>query len=124
MTPFWTYSQGTGKLYDPKGKHLHTGYSGRGDGRNNCNLQHVRGVGPTPQGWWRIGKPRDSKRVGPFALDLLPEPGTETFGRSAFIIHGDNSRGDQSASSGCIIMPRKVRNAIWDSGVHLLCVVP
>ena len=124
MNLHWTYSQGTGKLYDPSGKHVHTGYSGSGRGRNNCELQHVRNVGPIPQGWWAIRKPRNSEKVGVFAMPLTPLEGTETHGRSAFMIHGDNTRGDQSASNGCIIAIRKVRNAIWDSGVHLLRVIP
>lgn len=120
----WTYSQGTGNLYDPKGKHVATGYSGHGKGRNNCALQHVRRVGPIPQGLWKIGTPRNSKNVGPFAMDLTPMDGTETFGRSAFMIHGDDGDAELDESRGCVIFPRRVRNAIWDSGDCVLKVVP
>jgi hypothetical protein len=49
-------------------------------------------------------------------------PLTETFGRSALMIHGDNRTG--TASEGCIILPRRVRHIIWDSGERKLKVVP
>jgi hypothetical protein len=120
----WTYSQGTGVLTDPNGQKVATGYSGHGHGRNNCELQHVRGVGPIPQGLWIIGKPRNSVNVGPFAMDLTPVPLTETFGRSAFMIHGDNGDKVLDESRGCIIFPRRVRHIIWDSGERKLKVVP
>lgn len=117
----WTYSQGTGELTDPEGRVVAVGYSGKGHGKNNCDMQHVRNVGPIPRGFWVMRKPYDSKKVGPFAIPLKPSEGTETFGRSAFLIHGDNGTG--TASEGCIILARKVRNAIWDSGVRVLQVV-
>lgn len=119
----WTYSQGTGQLTDPDGRVVAVGYSGRGPGRNNCEKQHIKATGPIPRGLWSIGTPRDSKRVGPFSMDLLPMAGTETFGRSALMIHGDNRQANGTASSGCVILARKWRNAIWDSGVRVLEVV-
>jgi hypothetical protein len=118
----WTYSQGTGKLFDPQGNHVATGYSGKGPGKNNCAMQHVRNVGPIPQGLYIIGKPYDSKKVGPYAIPLAPDPGNEMFGRSAFLIHGDNRT--HTASEGCIILPRRTRNAIVDSGEVLVKVIP
>ncbi len=60
----WTYSQGTGALTDPDGRHIHTGYSGKGQGRNNCAWQKVVGVGPIPQGLWVMGKVYNSRKVG------------------------------------------------------------
>jgi hypothetical protein len=45
------------------------------------------------------------------------------YGRSAFLIHGDNFQNDRSASSGCIILPRTVRETVWDRGDHLLTVL-
>ena len=118
----WTYSQGTGVLTDPNGQKVATGYSGKGIGKNNCSMQHIPSVGPIPQGLWIIGMPRNSVNVGPFAMDLTPVPLTETFGRSALMIHGDNRTG--TASEGCIILPRRVRHIIWDSGERKLKVVP
>ena len=118
----WVYSQGTGKLMHPDGRGFATGYSGAGNGKNNCALQHVKNVGPIPQGLWHIGSVYDSKKVGPFAIRLEPDATTHTFGRSAFLINGDNST--HTASEGCIILSRRVRNAIIDSGVKLLQVIP
>jgi hypothetical protein len=117
----WTYSQGTGKLTDKDGKHIATGYSGKGQGKNNCEMQHVKGVGPIPRGLYIIGKPYDSKKVGPFALPLKPNSENEMHGRSAFLVHGDNR--DGTASEGCIIVPRRVRHVIYDSGDRVLNVV-
>jgi hypothetical protein len=117
----WTYSQGTGRLLDPEGKHVATGYSGKGIGKNNCDMQHVRAVGPIPVGTYTIGTPYNSKKVGPFALPLKPDPRNQMFGRSAFLIHGDNATG--TASEGCIIMPRRVRDMIAQSAHKVLKVV-
>jgi hypothetical protein len=118
----WTYSQGTGKLLDPSGRHVATGYSGKGSGKNNCEMQHVKNVGPIPQGLYIMGKPYDSAKVGPFAIPLEPDQFNKMFGRSAFLIHGDNKTG--TASEGCIILPRKTRNAMFDSGKRVLKVIP
>ena len=118
----WTYSQGTGMLYDPDGTHIATGYSGKGKGKNNCGLQHVRNVGPIPQGVYTIGQPYKSAKVGPFALPLTPHPDNEMFGRSAFLVHGDNRTG--TASEGCIILGRMVRDRLNYSMVRTLTVVP
>ena len=118
----WTYSQGTGNLLDPSGKLVATGYSGHGHGKNNCDLQNVPNVGPIPRGYWILGKPYDSKKVGPYAIPLKPVLETETFGRSAFLVHGDNGQG--TASEGCIIFPRRVRHMMIDSGDKVLKVVP
>ena len=117
----WTYSQGTGRLTDKHGKHIATGYSGKGQGKNNCDMQHVKNVGPIPRGLYTIGKPYDSKKVGPFALPLKPNSENEMHGRGSFLFHGDNR--DGTASAGCIILPRKVRNLIWDSDDRILLVV-
>ena len=119
----WTYSQGTGNLLDPSGKLVATGYSGHGHGKNNCDLQHVPNVGPIPRGYWILGKPYDSKKVGPYAIPLKPVLETETFGRSAFLCHGESSKNPGNASEGCIIFKRNVRNMMWDSGDRLLLVV-
>jgi hypothetical protein len=118
----WTYSQGTGKLFDPQGNHVATGYSGKGPGKNNCEMQHVRNVGPIPQGIYTIGQAYNSAKVGPFALPLTPDPKNNMFGRSAFLIHGDNKTG--TASEGCIILGRMIRDKISYSVDRVLKVIP
>jgi hypothetical protein len=70
------------------------------------------GAGPIPPGRWTIGAPVDDLQTGPFSLPLTPEPGTETYGRSAFLIHGDNPSMNESASHGCVIAARDIREAI------------
>lgn len=117
------YSQSTGKLTHD-GELIATGYSGHGDGVNNPAAQAIHSVGPVPQGLWEIGAQMDHTSVTghnlPLSMRLTPQPGTETFGRSGFLIHGDNVKGDRSASQGCIILPRDVRNLIAASADKLL----
>lgn len=119
----WTFVQSTGALL-LNGAHFTFGYSGCGDGKNNPALQGVRQVGPIPCGRWKIvGQPFDSPANGPFCLRLAPNHGTDTLGRSGFLIHGDSLSDPGNASRGCIILPRAIRKAIWASGdVDLLVV--
>jgi hypothetical protein len=119
---FWTWDQSAGLMLDPDGKRFAGGYSGKGEGLNNPAMQHVVATGPIPQGWYRIGPLRSSKRTGKNIADLTPLPGTNTFGRSAFQLHGDNSKGNRSASSGCIIV-NPIRVVLINSNVDLLKVV-
>lgn len=118
----WIYSQGTGKLYSPDGIHVATGYSGKGRGKNNCAMQDMPNVGPIPQGIYTIGQAYNSAKVGPFALPLKPDPSNEMHGRSAFLIHGDNKTG--TASEGCIILPRMMRDTLNYSNIRKLEVIP
>lgn len=66
-------------------------------------------VGPIPRGLWAVGAARKWRGM-PFVYDLTPHEGTETFGRTEFLIHGDNAIGD--ASTGCIILDRPHRLAL------------
>lgn len=115
----WVWDQSDGRLYR-NGKSVAVGYSGKGAARNNPAMQNVRATGPIPQGKWFIGKPKRSARTGPHVMDLTPD-GHDAFGRSAFQIHGDNATG--TASSGCIILPRAIREMISNSGDNRLTVI-
>jgi len=109
------YEQSTGGFYDcrwPKPIFMAAGYSGKGGCINQPDCQSVVGIGPIPQGRYRIGAARTHHRLGPVCLPLTPDAGNDMFGRSGFYIHGDNRRGDRSASSGCIILGRVVRDLI------------
>jgi uncharacterized protein RhaS with RHS repeats len=119
----WEYSQSTGQI-SQKGNAVGTGYAGAGVGRNNSAMQSVPNVGPIPQGTWFIGNAYNSPKAGPITIVLTPSTGTNTFGRSAFGIHGDNSAGNQSASEGCIVVNPSVRNLILNSGDNELVVGP
>lgn len=119
----WTYRQNTGELLHD-GALVAKGYSGHEEGYDNPALQHVRCVGPIPQGKWIVeGPPFDTEIHGPFVLRLQPAPGTNTFGRSGFLMHGDSKRHPGMASEGCIIMARPVREQVWDSGDRDLEVI-
>jgi hypothetical protein len=116
----WSWDQSEGALY-LDGRRVARGYSGRGEGRNNPAMEIERSIGPIPAGRWRIGPPRTSPRTGPHVMDLTPID-HDAHGRSAFQIHGDNAAGD--ASSGCIVLPRAVRERISEGGLRVLEVTP
>jgi hypothetical protein len=119
----WTYSQRTGELQQDS-KHVATGYSGAGSGKNNPKMENVPNVGPIPQGDWTIvGPPVNTAEHGPYVLILKPSADTPTFGRDGFLLHGDSKESPGCASHGCVIMPRPVREQVWKSGDRDLEVV-
>jgi hypothetical protein len=119
----WKYAIGGRELGHNGTLVFHGGYSGNGPGLNNPSEEAVQGVGPLPEGRYRIAGIAADNHTGPFSLLLQPEAGTEMHGRAGFRIHGDNSKGNFSASHGCIILPPQVRHQIWDSGDRELEVV-
>jgi hypothetical protein len=110
----WTYSQSTGQLARD-GQFVATGYSGFGIGRNNPSEQAMPNVGPIPQGHYNIGPPFEAAIQGPCTMRLTPV-GHDALGRDGFLIHGDNLTHD--ASTGCIVLPREVRESIASSEDH------
>jgi hypothetical protein len=118
----WTYNQVDGTLLHD-GEQAGEGYSGFADGKNNPEMQNVHDVGPIPVGTYQIGEPHDTTTHGPHVMALTPVAPTDTFGRDGFLIHGDSIAAPGTASHGCIIMPRNVRDAISTSGDTDLRVV-
>jgi Protein of unknown function (DUF2778) len=119
----WTYRQSTGALTH-NNVLVGSGYSGHGEGLNNPAMEAAQGVGPIPAGDYHIGAPKDPPdHLGPIAMPLTPAPGNAAHGRSAFFMHGDNAAADHTASDGCIIMPRTVRETVCDSDDHDLTVI-
>lgn len=110
----WTYNQLTG-AFTHNGESIATGYSGFEAGKNNPAMQGEANVGPIPKGRYSIGERFDSETHGPIVMRLTPAEGTDTFGRSGFLIHGDSLRNPGEASHGCLILPRPVRIAIAQS---------
>ena len=106
------------------GVFLVRGYSGHGEGLNNGLFQYVHNVGPIPVGLYSVGPPVLHPGLGPVVLQLKAHPYTETKGRSGFYIHGDNAKGDQSASEGCIVIGRAERQSVASGGFRWLAVVP
>jgi type VI secretion system (T6SS) effector TldE1-like protein len=120
----WIYRQVSGQIAPVGGSVLETGYSGAGEGKNNPAKQDVQKVGPIPIGAYSIGAPTDTVTHGPYVLTLSPFPANAMFGRSGFLIHGDSVVEPGTASEGCVILSRSSRTAIWNSGDHLLVVLP
>ena len=58
----------------------------------------------------------DSPNTGRGTMALTPAPDNEMCGLSEFRIHGDINRRDGTASEGCMIFDRDVRDQIEDSG--------
>lgn len=115
----WLYEQATGNL----GADAH-GYSGYGMGRNNPAMQSRPGLGPIPRGRWAMVALRyQTEEHGPFVIVLEPLHGTETFGRSGFLIHGDSLKSPGDASHGCLVFSRDVRERLWASADRVIEVV-
>lgn len=119
----WTWDQSAGKLYDKNGDEIAVGYSGYGEGKNNPAMQFKRGIGPVPRGIWKMTRVYTSENTGPYTIELCPMADTQCFGRSAFRIHGDSIKQPGSASHGCIILTRTIREKMYKSGDMLLKVV-
>jgi hypothetical protein len=116
------FVQSTGELIvqTPRPLTFH-GYAGRGIGRNNPDCQSIQNVGPLPRNMYAVSAPFDSGSHGPVCFRLTPVGGGSMYGRSGFLIHGDNVRGD--ASKGCIIMHRPCRDFLARHRVTTLEVV-
>lgn len=100
------------------------GYSGQPDCKNDPDKCALHDRGPIPPGLYTIEPPRDTETHGPYVLPLTPNEKNEMYGRSGFLIHGDSVSHPGSASHGCIILPRVVREAIHKSADINLEVVP
>lgn len=114
----WRYEQSTGQLLHRvtdvvAWANVWKGYSGHGVGVNNPEYESEPNVGPIPLGRYRIGLPYHHPKLGPVTMNLDPLPGTNTLGRSAFRVHGDDKDpAINSGSRGCVVLPRPVREQI------------
>lgn len=117
----WAYSQGHGALTH-NGSPVGYGYSGNGAGLNNHSMEADAGVGPIPCGHWHIDRwDAQHSDKGP-CVGVLEPVGHNAHGRSEFLIHGDNSAANHSASHGCIILGPALRHAMRDSNDRELIV--
>jgi len=73
--PHLTYNQKSGELTGPDGKSLIVGHAGRGGGQNNPEAEGIKGVGPIPQGNWRVESIETSKWPEP-SYKLTPDEQT------------------------------------------------
>jgi RHS repeat-associated protein len=148
--PNWHYSQSSGQMKETidvttsSGKAgsmqvsptIDGGYAGHGKGLNNPASQSVSeaadkaNAGPLPQGEYTIGKQQDNvANAGTnhevtlkASMRLTPDSSNAMGGRGGFLIHGDNSAHNQSASEGCVVEGPAARQTIGSSGVQNLQV--
>jgi hypothetical protein len=117
----WLYNQRSGQLRDPQGILCAArGYSGAAPYKNVPEAEVLRDAGPIPKGAYAIAPAVTSR--GPLTLPLLPV-GHNACGRTDFRIHGDSRARPGQASTGCIILPRSVRENIDGSADRSLLVV-
>jgi hypothetical protein len=114
------YEQLTGKLLNAGDAVIGIGYSGSPAGKNDPSKEGVESVGPIPCGNYTVkGPPFDSPKHGPYVLHLVPDDDTRAFitslGRDpdTFLMHGDKVGAPGTASEGCVIMSRGVRESVW-----------
>ena len=125
---YWEYAQSTGKLTyvsDATGKRyeIGTGYSGKGEGLNNPLRAFRKNEGPIPQGDWKISEAFKHKSKGSVVMKLSSAASEQAYGRSEFLIHGDNDAMNKTASEGCIILDKSIRDRIAKSKDKNLKVV-
>ena len=120
----WAYKIKTAELRHNDDLVAATCYSGYGAAKNDPTRTRETGIGPIPCGAYLIGAESDDEKHGPVALHLVHLTGTETYGRSGFMVHGDSRSAPGAASHGCIAAePRKVREAMADGPDKLLIVL-
>jgi hypothetical protein len=126
----WLYHQNTGWLNDPSGQDIWQGYSGQPPHVNVSADEGLEGLGPIPSGTWLVTEVfQEHPKLGPFVLVLEPDEPTRArvilLGRDpdSFRMHGERSIPPSGyASDGCIIMPRSVRELVWDNADHEISV--
>jgi len=104
------YSNKVGEFINGRNGKNYSAYSGDCDHYNDENSMKLKCKGPIPIGKWEVTGIEES--TGPLTARLQPCPGTDVFGRSGFLIHGDNSKMNLTASQGCIIVNRECREQI------------
>jgi hypothetical protein len=116
----WKFVIKTGHVYDPLGNKVWTGYAGGNEGKNPEGVNNPLAVtqskiGPLPPGFYTMEEPVLQSHLGPFAIPLTPDATNVMFGRRGFYCHGDHTNPPaRSASEGCIIALRAVRNDMWN----------
>lgn len=116
------YEQKAAILTFPDGTKF-SGYAGRDAGKNNPDMQNVKGIGPLPIGkYYGTELHEDDPVVGKYAIVLTPDPSNQMFGRNSFFLHGDSIDHPGEASHGCIVMPKAARLKFWEGDDHTILV--
>ncbi len=103
-----TFKQSTGEL-SRNGTVIGRGYSGHIEHANQPQDQALPMLGPIPRGLYSMRDWRDDPHKGKIVCNLIPDSKNVMFGRSGFMLHGDNAALNRSASEGCIIQEQVVR---------------
>ena len=110
----YVYEIASGKLYSANGNLISEGYSGSEEAKNNPAAVQEVAKGPIPPGLYTMsmirdvnGQPCDYEDKKKPVIRLIPDRTNEMYGRSGFLIHGDNT--DHTASEGCVIMDYPTR---------------
>ena len=119
-----TYQQSSGLVYQDATP-IAQGWAGRGEGKNNPDMQSVRQTGPLPQGIYHIDPwETHHAHLGPMVAHLSPDPGNEMFGRNGFYIHGPSTGSNYGEESmGCIVVPHEQREMIMNTGEEWLTAI-
>lgn len=115
----WLRDEGTQEKAAPMGR----GYSGHPPYVNQTDAEALVARGPIPRGGYKLVGPFNHVRLGPVVYFLDPDKSNAMFGRSGFFIHGDNEHGNKTASHGCIIASRAIREKLSSVGTRRLVVV-
>lgn len=130
------YQVKTGILINSGNAVIGKGYSGHGEGLNNPAFEQLHDIGPTPRGIYiaeliadKDGNPIDYKHKSAPVFRLIPEPETNTFGRSGFLMHG-HEKGEiigksetENSSLGCMVQEHATRVQVMiatDKRIHVL----
>lgn len=105
------YDQKTGNI-SLRATRIGVGYSGHGVGLDNPDKEDMQNIGPIPRGDWKITRWDDHHGDKGPQVAVLSPVGHDAHGRSAFLIHGDNAQLNHTASHGCIIASRVIRDAL------------
>jgi hypothetical protein len=83
---------------------------------NDPLAQELPDRGPIPVGAYTM-RPEVRPELGPDVVALIPNEGTDTFGRDDFFMHGDDRQhpGQRMASKGCIVVGPTIRTEVATS---------
>ena len=123
----WIYHSDTAQLYAGNGILFGHCYSGNRAGLNNPAMESVHNVGPIPAGYYRVGTffddlepnpPDGLEHKGPHVCYLITVAAdgctqiAPPYDREGLMVHGDNKKANFSASKGCLIAARFIRDAM------------
>lgn len=101
------YTQDTGLITGSN--FIGKGYSGFGSGINNPDFESVPDIGPIPKGEYKIVQWYDKYEGKGLVVARLEPVNHDAHGRNGFLIHGDNTEVNHTASHGCIVTSKDVR---------------